>query len=51
MSKIKSCDGQGCKERKACLRFCPVAYGARHAKHAQGLLLRKAEWERLPDND
>ena len=21
MSKIKSCDGQGCKERKACLRF------------------------------
>lgn len=21
MGKIKSCDGQGCKERKACLRF------------------------------
>lgn len=21
MSKIKSCDGQGCKERKLCLRF------------------------------
>lgn len=21
MAKIKSCDGQGCKERKACLRL------------------------------
>ena len=21
MTKIKACDGQGCKERKACLRF------------------------------
>lgn len=31
--------------------LCPVTYGARHAKHAQGLLLRKAEWERLPDYD